>query len=332
MTTVEETSMTSNWTKHLRGDPIPWLLEKENPSVRYFTLRDLLHQPEDDPEVVLSQSAIITSRPVRQILDAQYPQGYWVKPDRGYSPKYRATVWQVMFLADLGATPDDAIRRGCQVVLDYSFLPEEGLFSATKTETGMLPCLNGNLLRALCCLGYGQDRRVQTAAQNLAERMLEEEFKCRANSSSRAKRETWGPCAWGAIKTLKAYAMMPPGERPQAVRQAMASGVELLLSRDPAVADYPSGTGKISPMWFSLGFPLGYHSDLLETVDVLAQLGHGGDERLRRAIDVLLSKQDDQGRWPLERALGGTWTSFGSQGKPSKWVTLRVMRMLSRLP
>jgi hypothetical protein len=130
---------------------------------------------------------------------------------------------------------------------------------------------------------------------------------------------------------LGAFALMPLEQRTEAVRQAMALGVELLLSRDPAVADYPSGTGEISPMWFKLGFPLGYHSDVLETVDVLAQLGHGGDERLQRAIEIILSKQDGRGRWPLERALGGTWTKFGRQKEPSKWVTLRALRMLSRL-
>jgi hypothetical protein len=324
--------MPKHWNQYLKGDPIPWLLEEENPSVRYFALRDLLHRPPEDPELVAARAAIMTSKPVRHILGAQYPQGYWVKPDRGYSPKYRSTVWQVMFLADLGATPDDAVRRGCQILLDHSFLPEEGLFSSSKTEAGTIDCLNGNLLRALSNLGYGHHPMVQTAAQKIAERAVEDGFTFRCNSSSRARRETWRPCAWGAIKVLGAYASMPLESHPEAAKQAMALGVELLLSRDPAVADYPSGTGKISPMWFSLGFPLGYHSDLLETVDVLAQLGHGGDKRLQRAIDVVLSKQDGSGQWPLERAPGGTWTRFGNKGEPSKWVTLRAMRMLSRLP
>jgi hypothetical protein len=125
---------------------------------------------------------------------------------------------------------------------------------------------------------------------------------------------------------------MPLEERPKAAEQAMALGVELLLSRDPALADYPSGTGKISPMWFSFGFPLGYHSDILETVDVLAQLGHGADRRLGTAIEFILSKQDSQGRWPREQALDKTWARFGEKGRPSKWVTLRALTMLSRLP
>jgi len=237
-----------------------------------------------------------------------------------------------MFLADLGAAPDDAISRACQFVLNHSFLPAEGLFSSTKTGAYTLACLNGNLLRALCTLGYGQEPRVQTAAQRLAERTAEEGFACRCNSSSRARRDTWRPCAWGAIKVLGAYALIPPTERTEAVRGSIAVGVELLLSRDPAVADYPSGTGKINPMWFRLGFPLGYHSDVLEAVDVLVRLGRGGDPRLQPAIEFVLNKQDSQGRWPLEHTLAKTWTRFGQRGRPSKWVTQRALRMLSKLP
>jgi len=321
-----------DWHKHLREDPVPWLLEEDNPSVRYFTLRDLLHRREDDPELSAARSDIMTSKAVTEILEAQYPQGYWIKPGRGYSPKYRATVWQLMFLADLGATATATVHRACQYVLEHSLVPEEGLFSATKAETGTIICLNGNLLRALCYLSYGDHPTVRTVTENLAVRILEEGFHCRANSTVRSRRETWLPCAWGAIKALTAFASMPRPQPSDAVSQAIARGVDLLFSRDPSKADYPSCTGTVSPLWFKLGFPLGYGSDLLELVDLLARLGHGGDGRLQKAIEIVLSKKDSEGRWPVEHTLDKTWTRFGDKGEPSKWVTLRALRMLSRLP
>jgi hypothetical protein len=324
--------MSERWRKYVRGDPLPWLLGEDNPSVRYFALRDLLHRYADGRELLAVQSAIVTSRPVREILDAQYPEGYWVKPGRGYSPKYRATVWQLMFLADLGVTASEAVDRACQSVLEHSFLPDEGLFSATKAATGTIACLNGNLLRSLHQLGCGDHPTVRTVSEELARMIVEDGFKCRANASRRASKETWLPCAWGAIKALRAFAQVPHQQRSPMVKKAVDRGVDFLLSRDPAVADYPSGTGKVSPLWFELGFPLGYGCDVLESVDVLAQLGHGGDERLRRAIDLVVKKQDSEGRWLLERTLPKTWTSFGRRNQPSKWVTLRALRMLSRLP
>jgi hypothetical protein len=80
-----------DWRTHLNDDPLPWLLESDNPSVCYFALTDLLDRPADDPDVVAAKAAINTSRPVKNILDAMYPAGYWVKPGAGYSPKYRST-------------------------------------------------------------------------------------------------------------------------------------------------------------------------------------------------------------------------------------------------
>lgn len=324
--------MTDRWHRYLRRDPLPWLLEEDNPSVRYFTLRDLLHRPIEDAELVAARAAIMTFRPVQEILAAQYPEGFWIKPGRGYSPKYRATIWQLIFLADLGVPPNEAIDRACRVVLEQTFLPEEGLFSATTSPTGTVTCLNGNLLASLCRLGYGGHPTLRTVARVLAERIVAEGFDCLANAADRSRRETWLPCAWGAIKALRAYALIPQSERPALVEESVSKGVEFLLSSDLAVADYPSATGKVSPLWFRLGFPLGYHSDVLEAVDVLVRLGRGEDPRLQPTIEFVLNKQDSQGRWPLEHTLAKTWTRFGQKGRPSKWVTLRALRMLSRLP
>jgi hypothetical protein len=322
-----------SWHRLLKADPLPWLLDSDNPSVRYFALRDLFDRPRDDPEVVATQKAIMASRPVREILEAQYPQGYWIKPGRGYSPKYRGTIWQLILLADLGATPDEAVENACRYVLDNSLIPEEGLFSATKAETGTIICLNGNLLQSLLRLGHGDDPTVQEVAQTFAERISREGFDCRANSPSRShQRETWRPCAWGAVKALKAFALIPSQKRSPAMKEAILKGVNLLLSRDLTVADYPSAYGRVSPLWFQFGFPLAYPSDILEAVDVLAQLGYGQDQRLQGAIGLVLARQDEDGRWPLEHTLKRTWTKFGRRGRPSRWVTLRALRMLKRLP
>ncbi len=321
----------SDWRQRLKGDPIPWLLGQDNPSVRYFALRDLLDRSQHDAEVIVAQKAIMTSKPVKDILAAQYPQGYWIKPGRGYSPKYRSTVWQLMFLADVGASPNEAIDKACRYVLENSFIAEESLFSASKAGTGTVNCLNGNLLRAFILLGYGDDPIVRKVAQALARRIGREGFDCRANASSAAKRSTWLPCAWGAIKALSAFGLIHPQERSSVINEAIEKGVDLLFSHKLRVADYPSRSGRTSPLWFKLGFPLAYSSDILEEADVLAQLGYGEDQRLQGAIEFVLAKQDEDGRWPLEHTPDRTWTRFGKKGEPSKWVTLRALRMLKRL-
>jgi hypothetical protein len=97
-----------------KSTPLPWLIgqDTDNPGVRYFALRDLLELPESDAEVREARSTIMRSDPVPAILEAQQPDRAWVKNGSGYSPEYRATVWSLLILVELGADPDEPrVRR-----------------------------------------------------------------------------------------------------------------------------------------------------------------------------------------------------------------------------
>jgi hypothetical protein len=307
----------------LKADPTPWLLEPGNPSVRYFALTDLLERPPSDAEVRQAKAAIMTSEPVRKILDAQYPDGYWVKPGIGYSPKYRATVWQVIFLADLGATRTVQIEKACQHVFEHAQRPD-GAFIANKGKAGAVICLNGNLLRSLLWLGCGDDPRGQRGLDWLAARINGDEgFCCHYNGRL--------PCAWGAVKALSAFAALPEEEWPPAVQEAVERGIEFLLGHDLVKAGCPSSHAGVSPLWFRFGFPLTYVSNILEALLVLTRLGHGRHPGLAGAIEFMLSKQDQEGRWPLEYSPAKTWARFGQTGQPSRWVTLNALRVLKAL-
>lgn len=309
------------------ADPLPWLLEPENPSARYLALTGLLDRPASDPEVAAARAEIAGWGPVRAILDAQWPEGYWMRPGVGYSPKYRATAWQVIFLGALGAPLTAAIERACAYVLDHSRLPD-GRFSAHKTARGAVACLNGNLSRAMRQLDY-QDPRLEESLKALAGMVLRDGFCCRFNAASpRPARMRDGlPCAWGAIKALGAFAAVAEGQRSPPVQAAAEAGVEFLLTGDLAKGGYPTAS-RPSPLWHKFGFPLGYTSDLLEALEVLGRLGVGRDARLTAAVEIVLSKQDEMGRWALEHTPGNTWASFGERGQPNKWVTLRALRAL----
>jgi hypothetical protein len=114
------------------------------------------------------------------------------------------------------------------------------------------------------------------------------------------------------------------------MRQAIKVGTDFLLSYDLATADFPY-IERISSTWFKLGFPLSYWSDILETVEVLVDLGYGDDARLVKVYQLIMNKQDDQGRWRLENSLNGKmWVDIEKKGQPSKWITLRVLRVLKR--
>jgi hypothetical protein len=322
-----------------KADPIHWLLEEDesNPSVRFFALRDLLELPESDAEVLAARAAIMRSGPVPVILAAQEPSGEWVKTGSGYSPKYRGTVWSLLILAELGADPQEPrIRNGCEYLLEHS-LASNGAFSAYQglIPSGAIHCLNGNLLFALERLGFGDDARLQPVIDWLARAILGEQpiqfyasgtsgpnFACGINLGQ--------PCGWGANKAMRGLLEVPEEARSLLVERALQAGADFLLSRNPAEADYPY-TGKVSSTWFKLGFPLSYWSDVLETAANLVELGFGDEPRLKPALEWIVAKQDAQGRWKLGNSLNGKmWVDIESKGKPSKWITLRALRVLKR--
>jgi hypothetical protein len=160
----------ATWREKLVGNPLPWLLEKdaEQPGVRYFTLRDILGYAEEDREVRQAKKAIWQSGPVPKILAAQQAGGYWSKPGPGYSPKYRSTVWQIIFLANLGADASDArVKAACAYLLEHTLSPN-GWFSYNGTTSAFIHCLAGNLEAALLDLGWGEDARLQKAIEKHA--------------------------------------------------------------------------------------------------------------------------------------------------------------------
>lgn len=334
------------WKDRLPGDPLTWLLEQDDaqPGVCYFALRDLLDKPEGRPEVREAREAVMARGPVPAMLAAQHPDGYWVKPGPGYLPKYRGTVWQVLFLAQLGADGGDArVEAACRHLLDHNINPR-GAISINATNSGFIHCLAGNLGWALLVLGCGNDPRLSRALDYQARSITGEGmgsaegndsleryyrsatcgplFRCSANMRE--------PCAWGAVKAMLALGRVPEEERTPAMRKAIEAGASFLLSTDPVKAGYPHPTApKPSESWFKLGYPLGYVTDVLQVLEALAALGKASDPRLANALDFVLSKQDKQGRWKMEYTYNGkTWADTEAKGHPSKWVTLRALRAL----
>ncbi len=83
------------------GETVNWLLEPDNPSVRYFTLTCLLDESPDQEESVSARQSIMETGVVPEILSRQSPEGFWGDPKRFYTDKYRGTVWQLMYQTDI---------------------------------------------------------------------------------------------------------------------------------------------------------------------------------------------------------------------------------------
>jgi hypothetical protein len=293
--------------------------------------KHLLDRSDDDPDVQAAQRAIMRSEPIKKILVAQEPEGYWAKPGSAYWPSYRSTAWQVLFLAELGASGRNRqVRRGCEYLLKHAQAVHGGLsMLPNAAPRGVMYCHSGNLTWALIALGYGDDQRFGRAIDWLAGAILGKDyvsstsgpgFCCAANNHQ--------TCAWGAVKALRALTHVPAQWQTTRVQQATNMAVEFLLSRDLAEADYPY-TERVNSSWFKFGFPLSYTSDVLEAALALCEAGYAHDLRLKHAIDLVLAQRAADGRWIMQRSLNGKmWADIETKGQPSKWVTLRALRVL----
>lgn len=325
-------------------ETVAWLLEHDNPGVRYLALRDILELAADDRDLLAAKDLAHRQGPIHTVLDAMNEAGYWMEAGPGYNPKYRSTVWAMILLGQLGASVemDSRIERACRYLLDNS-LTENGQFTASGTPSTTVDCLQGNLCSAILDLGFA-DPRLEKAFEWMARSVTGEgiapmtdknaplryyagksgpSFACGANNKL--------PCAWGGVKVLLAFGKLPRQQHTPLITKAIKTGVDFMLGVDPATAAYPTGwADKPSGNWWKFGFPVFYVTDLLQNLEALIRLGYGDDPRLANALNLVRDKQDKTGRWPLEYDYSGkTWVDFGAKKQPNKWVTLRAAWVLS---
>jgi hypothetical protein len=330
-------------TSTLHLATIPWLFENKDPSLRYLAQRELHNLPGNDPDLMIAQKEAHQNGPIKEILDQMHPDGWWVDPGAGYTPKYRSTVWSLILLAQLGASAalDERIATACRYYLDHAFC-DQGQIGLSGSPSSTADCLQGNMLSTFLDLGF-YDPRMDQAFDWMARSVTGEgiaalgdkkaplryyagkcgpTFACGANNKQ--------PCAWGAVKVMLAFGKLAEAKRTPLIEQAIQQGAAFLLGVDPATAAYPNGWAeKPSGNWWKFGFPVFYVTDLLQLVEALIRTGYGTDTRLTNALQLIREKQDAQGCWNLEYDYKGkTWLDFGEKKQPNAWVTYRAAWVL----
>jgi hypothetical protein len=211
-----------------------------------------------------------------------------------------------------------------------------------NSPSGTVDCLQGNMLWSLMALGYN-DPRMDSAYEWMArtttgegvasmkEKHAEVRYfggKCGPTFACGANNKL--PCAWGGVKVLLALSQVPAEKRSELIERAIRHGVDFFFGVDPSTAEYPNGwAAKPSGNWWKFGFPVFYVTDLLQIAEALVALGFGKDPRFANTLELIRSKQDEEGRWQLEYNYDGkTWLRFGKMKEPNEWVTLRALRVL----
>lgn len=333
--------LTNSNSNHLNQQVISWLLGEDQPAVRYYTLVDILGHKENDPIAREAYSKISRKGWGRDILNLQKPEGFWEprKPSWRknilgwieflYRPKFMATNWRALVLADLGLTSnDERIKRIANLFFTYK-LQLGSSFNFFTEEA----CIVGNTARMLTRFGYSDDYRVKKLYDRLLEDQREDGgWNC--FSSDRGTLDNWEP--------LAAYNALPKQKRTKKIDRSIGKGAEFYLERRL----FEEGRSKYAP-WFRFHYPNHYYYDILIGLDMLTNLGYADDRRLDAALKILKERRQSDGTWLLDRVHpdlgpGIVESSFAIDkspkpfaleevGKPSKWITLTALRILKRV-
>ncbi|MFW9920069.1 MAG: nitrogen fixation protein NifH [Candidatus Thorarchaeota archaeon] len=317
---------------------VDWLLEEDNPSVRYWTLVDILGKDPNDTKVRDAKTSIMNSACVQAILKEIHPEGYWGKEDDMYNPKYTATTHNLLILAEFGMERIPIIEKAIEHA--YLFQRKSGhfLMDLPKTDKGYDSiikdgcCYDGNILFYLIHFGYLDDTRTQRLISFQEDYYSSEEggWKCRAFPIDPSKVFPVN-CFMGRCKMLKALASIPEKKRSKKIKDIIRQEIEVILENQ--IYKYlknPDRTRKEKAGWKRFGFPIFYQSDVLEVLDVLTRLGVR-DDRMQESIDLVSNLRDTEGKWELKNSFNGKMIcDIEEKGKPSKWITLRATRVLKR--
>lgn len=337
-----------HWKSLVKQDQTSWLLENENPSVRYFTLRDIEGLPPDHPELIQARRRIMENGIVPQILSKQHPDGYWFDEESFYQrKKYKGTGWTMLYLTQLGADPHHpGIRKACESLLRSSFiregddeyLPGGFAYSGNPSTGGKprnpLPTHTGNMLYVLLSNGY------ETSEPRIAQTIHWFNRYQRYDQGNSEPPDEWlyrrfemcygkHTCVMGVVKMLKAFALIPPEKRSEETQNSIRKGVGFLLNRRIYKrVSHPSQIGNED--WIHFNFPLVWNTDALEMFQVLLDLGVR-DERMKDAAELILSKQNEEGKWIQEQRFQNRFIiSLEPKNKPSKWMTYLAMKAIKR--
>lgn len=305
---------------------IQWLLDAD-PSIRWQVMRDLIHSSAE--EVAIERARVATEGAGARLLSLQAADGRW--GHAAWNHGWNSTMHVLLLLRDLGLDPvSDQARRATDLVRDRVTWkgcgPPEcdaNAFFDGEVE----PCINGQVAAAGAY--FGQDVR-GLATRLLAEQLPDGGWNCEAaNGSTRSSFNT----TICVLEALLAYERSVGGS-PE-IREARVRGQEYLLDRRlfrrRATGEVIERDRKSGFEWTRFAFPVWWHYDVLRGLDYLYGALVPYDERMAEAIELVASKPDGEGRWPLETRYPGVMPVEMDEGVglPSRWNTLRALRVLN---
>jgi hypothetical protein len=304
-------------------EPIDWMMQGDA-AIRWQVMSDLLDARPSAYEE--ERARVATTGWGKRLLDLQCDDGRWTR-ERGpkgfrglYTPKWTSTTYTLLLLRRMGlpATHRRA-RKGCAALVGGSQWLDDGSiapWSSPKTDV----CVCAMVLGILEWFDFdAPERRSGLLQFLLGQQKADGGWNCRRSSEVSSVHST--------ISTLETLQLRRENSPQRSINAAMKRGREYLLARRLFRS---LGTGEvIRPSLKLFSFPPRWYYDVLRALDHLQQSGAAPDERASEAVELLRSKRRKDGTWALQnRHTGDVHFELEKVGEPSRWNTLRALRVL----
>jgi hypothetical protein len=300
-------------------DVIAWLLEGD-PAIRWQVMADLTGA--HPPEVGAERSRVAEVGWGARRLGAQDPDGKW--GGGHYSPKWTSTTYTLRLLRHLGIDPlHPAVQRGIETLAGRAEWFDGGVSYVPSLREGEA-CVTGMTLALASYFGGFDSRRESMVGWLLGQQLEDGGWNCETRHGS--TRSSFNTTIL-VLEGLLAFERTHPAGLVRTIQAARRLGHDYLLDRKMMRS---LTTGEIiREPWTRFSFPPRWHYDVLRGLDYLQEAHVRPDDRVGEAIELVLSKQTKDGRWKLQNHHSGReHFKMEQTGQPSRWNTLRALRVL----
>lgn len=309
---------------------IDWLMQGD-PSIRWQVMRSLLNKPRGVWQA--ERQRTLETGWGKEFLDRQGPDGRWGNDgSRGrwggglYMPKWISTTYTLLTLISLGIPNNcPAGRRGARIVID-ALLGKKVDEDFQQNLRTCDRCVVGMMLQIGVYFGL-EDDRIEVIADNLlTEIMPDGGWNCGRHRSPEPHHSSFHT-TFNVLEGLREYIETRSGTRRKKLIEAERRALELILQHRLFKSDK---TGKIiNPKFVLMSYPPRWHYDVLRGLDYFARANAPRDNRLGDAIDLLQAQRRPDGTWSIQYEYANKiFFRMEGVGKPSRWNTLRSMRVL----
>lgn len=295
---------------------LKWLLQGDV-SIQYQVHRDLLKNRRED-----LKQRMVTQGWGAKYLGLRHENGHW--GSGFYQPKWTSSHYTLLDLRNLCMPKTKAIAESIHAILVNEKGPDGGV-NPGKTILQSDVCVNGMVLNYASYFGAKQESLKSVVDYILQQQLPDGGFNCRYNRQG--ARHSSLHSTLSVIEGINEYARNGYSYRTGELLQKELEAREFILQHRLFKSDK---TGKIiDKRMLMLSYPSRWRYDVLRALDYFRHTKVDFDDRMEDALDVLLKKQRSDGRWPLQQKHPGkSHFDMETVGQPSRWNTLRALRVL----